>query len=205
MVQRGRKARSKAEVASRRVHRSPWWFIVLVLVYACTSNQDLPAPPGSIAPSDGAELQLRPVTGIVTRSSSDWDETELTCMDHDEGLRDCIVSTFDARRIVLLGPGTRGEKYVLGARIGDGATSNGRWRDRRGTWAEVGACTSTSRPRERKRSRPPRRPPWVPRSPSSSTAGSPPHRSWRCRSAAGTWWSRAGSRSVKRRPWPPGS
>jgi len=110
-----------AEVVSRRVHRSPWWFIVLVLVYACTSNQDMPSPSGSIAPPDGAELQLRPVTGIVTRSSADWDETELTCTDQGEGLRDCIVSTFDARRIVLLGPGTRGEKYVLGARIVDGS------------------------------------------------------------------------------------
>jgi SecDF, P1 head subdomain len=96
-------------------------FIVPVLVSACTSSQDMPSPSGSIGPSDGAELQLRPVTGIVTRSSADWDETELTCMDHGEGLRDCIVSTFDARRIVLLGPGTRGEKYVLGARIVDGS------------------------------------------------------------------------------------
>jgi hypothetical protein len=107
------------EVVSRRVHRSPRWFIVLVLVSACTSNQDMPSPSGSIAPSDGAELQLRPVTGIVTRSSADWDETELTCMDQGEGLRNCIMSTFDARRIVLSGPGTRGEKYVLGARIVD--------------------------------------------------------------------------------------
>src|SRR4029450_60600 len=121
MVQRGRKAPSKAEVASRQVHRSPWWFIVLVLVYACTSNQDMPSPSGSIAPPDGAELQLRPVTGIVTRSPADWHETELTCTDQGEGLRDCIVSTFDARRVVLLGPGTRGEKYVLGARIVDGS------------------------------------------------------------------------------------
>ena len=97
-----------------------WWLVVLVFASACGPADDRPSPSVSIAPSDGAGLQLRPVTEIVSRSSADWDETQVTCAGHSDGFRDCLASTLDAQRIVLLRPGTHADKYVLGAVIVDG-------------------------------------------------------------------------------------
>ena len=93
---------------------------MLVFAAACGPADDMPSPSGPMAPSDGAGLQLRPVTEIVSRSSADWDETQVTCAGHGVGFRDCLASTLDAQRIVLLRPGTHGDKYVLGAVIVDG-------------------------------------------------------------------------------------
>ena len=109
-----------AEVASSGPRRWSWWLLVLVFASACGPADDMPSPSGSIALPDGADLQLRPVTEIVSRSSPDWDEMQMTCAGHGDGFRDCVASTLDAQRIVLVGPGTRGDKYVLGARIVDG-------------------------------------------------------------------------------------
>jgi len=39
-----------------------WWLVVLVFASACGPADDRPSPSVSIAPSDGAGLQLRPVT-----------------------------------------------------------------------------------------------------------------------------------------------
>jgi preprotein translocase subunit SecD len=109
-----------AEVASSGRRRWSWWLLVLVFASACGPADDMPSPSGSIAPSDAADLQLRPVAEIVSRSSAEWDGTQVTCAGHGDGFRDCLASTLDAQRIVLLGPGTQGDKYVLGAVIVDG-------------------------------------------------------------------------------------
>ena len=81
----------------------------------------MPSPSGSIASSEGADLQLRPVIEIVPRSSTHWDGTDLTCAALGEALSKCVAATLDAPRIVLLRPGEAGEKYVLGPRIVDGS------------------------------------------------------------------------------------
>lgn len=109
-----------AEVASSGRRGRSRWFLVLVLVSACSPADDMPSPSGSTALSHRADLQLRPVTAVVSRSSADWEQTQLTCAGHGDGFRDCVASTLDAQRIVLLGPGTHGDKYVLGAVIVDG-------------------------------------------------------------------------------------
>jgi preprotein translocase subunit SecD len=108
------------EVGVRRRHRSTRWFIILMLASACGPEDDVPSPSGSIASSEGADLQLRPVIEIVPRSSMHWDGTDLTCAALGEALSNCVAATLDAPRIVLLRPGEAGEKYVLGPRIVDG-------------------------------------------------------------------------------------
>jgi preprotein translocase subunit SecD len=104
----------------RRVERSRWWIIALVLASACTHADGGASPSRSVAPSSGADLQLRPVMQVVARSSADWDETHLTCAVRSEPIADCVAASLDAPRIVLLSPGDGGGKYVLGARIVDG-------------------------------------------------------------------------------------
>jgi preprotein translocase subunit SecD len=94
-----------------------WWLVALVTATACSPTPDTPPPSGSTTPSNGGALQLRPVVEVVRRSADAWDQTELTCADRGEGLRDCVGAAVDAPRIVLLGPA--GDKYVLGARIVD--------------------------------------------------------------------------------------
>jgi len=103
------------------MRRSRWlpWLVLLALASACGPVDETPSPSGPIAPSTGADLQLRPVIEIVPRSSADWDQTELTCMHLDATFRDCVASTSDRPRIVLLGPGDADEKYVLGPLIVD--------------------------------------------------------------------------------------
>ena len=88
-----------------------------MLATACGSTPDTPRPSDSTAASNGGALQLRPVVEVVPRSAAAWDQTELTCADRGEGLRDCVGAALDARSIVLLGPA--GDKYVLGPRIVD--------------------------------------------------------------------------------------
>jgi preprotein translocase subunit SecD len=110
----------KAEIGTPRGHRWSWWCLVLVLASACGSSEDVPSPSGSTTPSTGGDLQLRAVTEIVPRSSADWDETPRTCAAEGDAIEDCVASELDAPRIVLLGPGEAGEKYVLGPRIVDG-------------------------------------------------------------------------------------
>jgi preprotein translocase subunit SecD len=92
---------------------------VLVFASACTAD-DMPSPSGSIAPSDGGVLQLRPVVEIVARSSPAWDDTDLTCSFQAAARADCAVSALGASHIVLPGPGGDPEKYVLGPRVVDG-------------------------------------------------------------------------------------
>lgn len=84
-----------------------------MIASACSSTQD--TPPG---PTAGA-FQLRPVIEVVRRSAAAWDQTELTCTELGQDLRDCVASATTASPIVLLGPA--GEKYVLGRRIADGS------------------------------------------------------------------------------------
>lgn len=60
---------------------------------------------------------MRPVVEVVPRSAAAWDQTELTCKDGGEGLRDCAEAALDVPSIVLLGPA--GDKYVLGPGIVD--------------------------------------------------------------------------------------
>ena len=73
----------------------------------------------SVIPSEGANFQMRQVLEIVTPSSADWDETELTCSAQGEALSDCVASARDAGRIVLLLHQRGGQKYVLGSVIVD--------------------------------------------------------------------------------------
>jgi preprotein translocase subunit SecD len=94
-----------------------WWLIALVTASACSSTTDAPPPSGSTAVSHGGALQLRPVVEVVHRSAAAWDQTELTCADRGEGLRECAGAALDVPRIVLLGPA--GDKYVLGPGIVD--------------------------------------------------------------------------------------
>lgn len=94
--------------------------MVLAFASACVPADDMPSPSGSVALSHRADLQLRPVTEVVPRSSADWEQTQLTCAGHGDRFRDCVASTLDAQRIVLLRPRTHGDKYVLGAVIVDG-------------------------------------------------------------------------------------
>jgi preprotein translocase subunit SecD len=63
---------------------------------------------------------MRQVMKIVMPSSADWSKTRLTCSGQGEALSDCVASTLDAVRIVLLRPEQDGEKYVLGPVIVDG-------------------------------------------------------------------------------------
>ncbi len=105
----------------RRVERSRRWIVALVLASACTHAQVGVSPSGSVAPSNGADLQLRPVIQVVPRSSPDWDETHLTCAARSVAIADCVAASLDAPRIVLLSPGDGGAKYVLGAKIVDGS------------------------------------------------------------------------------------
>lgn len=74
----------------------------------------------SVAASQPANFQMRQVKRIVSASSADWSETRLTCSTQGEPLSDCVASTLEARRIVLLRPERGGEKYVLGPVIVDG-------------------------------------------------------------------------------------
>jgi preprotein translocase subunit SecD len=104
----------------RRVECSRWWIVALVLASACTHADGGASPSGSVAPSNGPDLQLRPVIQVVPRSSADWDETVLTCAARGDALADCVAASLDAPRIVLLSPGDGGGKYVLGAAIVDG-------------------------------------------------------------------------------------
>jgi preprotein translocase subunit SecD len=78
------------------------------------------ASSGSVAPSQHANFQMRQVMKIVSPSSADWSKTRLTCSGLGEALSDCVASTLDAVRIVLLRPEQDGEKYVLGPVIVDG-------------------------------------------------------------------------------------
>ena len=93
------------------------WLCGVVIASACSSTPETPPASGSTAVSNGGALQLRPVIEIVPRSAAAWDQTELTCADRGEGLRDCVGAALEAPRIVLLGPA--GDKYVLGPRIVD--------------------------------------------------------------------------------------
>ena len=108
------------EAPPRRGPRWPSCLIVVLLLSACGSSDDAPSPSGSIGPSADGHLQLRSVIQTVPRSSSDWVDTQLTCEGRGQLLGDCVGSVLDAPRIVLLGPGEPGEKYVLGPRIVDG-------------------------------------------------------------------------------------
>ena len=56
--------------------------------------------------------------------AASWDQTELTCTDRGEGLRDCAEAALDVPRIVLLGPA--GDKYVLGPASSTRTTSRTR-------------------------------------------------------------------------------
>jgi len=113
----------------RRLHRLPWWIAVLVLASACsraddpasspsTSPRTTESSPGSIAPSQQANLQMRQVIEIVTPTSADWRKKRLTCPGQGDALNDCVASTLDAERIVLLRP-EEDKKYVLGRVIAD--------------------------------------------------------------------------------------
>lgn len=105
---------------ARASHWLPWWVPILLLASACSTADEASSPSGSIVPTNGAALQLRPVIEIVPRSSADWDGTRLTCSGRGEALSDCAASSLQARRIVLLRPGeANGGKYVLGAKIVD--------------------------------------------------------------------------------------
>lgn len=115
----------------RRPHRLPWWIAILVLASAYSRTDDAASSPstpsrttasssGSVAPSQHANVQMRQVMKIVSPSSADWSKTRLTCSGQGEALSDCVASTLDAVRIVLLRPEQDGEKYVLGPVIVDG-------------------------------------------------------------------------------------
>ena len=123
-----------------------WWLIVLVLASACSSTHG-----HAVAVGFDRSLRRRRRSSCdrSPRSCRDPQPTgtrrSLTCADHGEGLRDCIVSTLDAQRIVLLGPGTRATSTCSGAR------DRGRERRRTGDRATrtrnrppVGSSTWTS-------------------------------------------------------------
>jgi preprotein translocase subunit SecD len=102
---------------TQRIRRRSSWLLALLIATACGSTPDTPPPSGSTAASNGAAFQLRPVVEVVPRSAAAWDQTELTCAERGQDLRDCVASAVVAPRIVLLGPA--GDKYVLGPRIVD--------------------------------------------------------------------------------------
>ncbi len=107
--------------------------VVLMLALAATScagPNDSPSPrPGSatssprtLTPSQRAKLEVRQVIKIIASSSSDWKKTPVTCELQDGALRECLVSTLDLSRVVLVvGPPLSGAKYVLGPLIVDAA------------------------------------------------------------------------------------
>jgi len=67
-------------------------------------------------------LEVRQVIKIIASSSSDWKKTPVTCELQDGALRECLVSTLDLSRVVLVvGPPLSGAKYVLGPLIVDAA------------------------------------------------------------------------------------
>lgn len=118
-------------VPKRRPHRLPWWIALLVLASACSRADEAASSPsmpsrttapssGWVAPSQHVNFQMRQVMKIVSPSSADWSKTRLTCSAQGEALSDCVASTLDAARIVLLRPEPGGEKYVLGPVIVDG-------------------------------------------------------------------------------------
>jgi preprotein translocase subunit SecD len=109
-----------AKVASWSRRGWAWWLLVLVFASACGPADHRPSPSVSIAPSESAVLQLRPVVEIVARSSPAWDETDLTCTFQAAARGECAVSTLDRTRIVLPGPGENPAKYVLGPHVVDG-------------------------------------------------------------------------------------
>ena len=109
--------RAAGGTPTQQDRRWVWWLLALVIAAACGSTPDKPPPSGSTAVSNGGAFQLRPVVEVVPRSAAAWDQTELTCADRGEGLRDCVGAALEAPRIVLLGPA--GDKYVLGPRIVD--------------------------------------------------------------------------------------
>ena len=109
--------RAAGETRTQQDRRWVWWLLALVITAACGSIPDKPPPSGSTVASNDGAFQLRPVVEVVPRSAAAWDQTELTCADRGEGLRDCVGAALEAPRIVLLGPA--GDKYVLGPRIVD--------------------------------------------------------------------------------------
>jgi SecDF, P1 head subdomain len=71
---------------------------------------------------DEAFLSLRQVIKIISSSSPDWKKTPVTCELEDGALRECLVSTLDLSRVVLVpGPPLDDAKYVLGPVIVDAA------------------------------------------------------------------------------------
>jgi preprotein translocase subunit SecD len=107
--------------------------VVLMLALgatSCAGPDDSPsAPPGSatssprtLTPSQRTKLELRQVIEIIASSSPDWQKTPVTCELQDGALRECLVSTLDLSRVVLVaGPPLGGAKYVLGPVIVDAA------------------------------------------------------------------------------------
>jgi hypothetical protein len=61
------------------------------------------------------------VINIIASSSPEWKKTPVTCELQDGALRECLVSTLDLSRLVLVGGPPGGAKYVLGPVIVDAA------------------------------------------------------------------------------------
>jgi hypothetical protein len=97
---------------------------------SCAGPDDSPsARPGSatsspraVTPSQRTKLELRQVIKIIASSPPGWKKTPVTCELQDGALRECLVSTLDQNRVVLVvGPPFSGAKYVLGLLIVDAA------------------------------------------------------------------------------------
>lgn len=104
--------------------------ILALMATACGRSADSPSPrPGStrpstaaLTPSQRAKLELRRVVEIIASSSPDWEKTPVTCELEDDALMECLVSTLDLSRVVLVaGQELGGAKYVLGPVIVDAA------------------------------------------------------------------------------------
>jgi preprotein translocase subunit SecD len=61
------------------------------------------------------------VINIIASSSPKWKKTPVTCELQDGALRECLVSTLDLSRLVLVAGPPGGAKYVLGPVIVDAA------------------------------------------------------------------------------------
>jgi hypothetical protein len=62
------------------------------------------------------------VINIIASSSPEWKKTPVTCELQDGALRECLVSTLDLSRVVLVAESPLGDaKYVLGPVIVDAA------------------------------------------------------------------------------------